>query len=97
MAKSLNDKIEKETERLNELRKKRDDIDIKIRKSEEELEKYQLLQNSVQYEEIRKATEEIGISITDIIAALKSGGDMAGLQKRLEAAKSNTETAEAVR
>lgn len=95
MAKNLNDKIKQETERLNELREKREDIDTKIRKSEEALKKYRLLQNSVQYEEIQKATEELGISITEIIEALKSGKDMAGLQKRVELAKVNMETAEA--
>lgn len=97
MAKSLNDKIKQETEKLNGLMKKKDEIEEKIKKSEEELKKYQLMQNSVQYEEIRKTTEEMGISIMDIIAALKSGGDMTGLQKRVEAAKANMETAEAAR
>lgn len=89
----LNEKIKQESEKLKGLREKRAELDQKIKKSESVLERYHLMQNSEQYEAIQRATKNSGLSIDDILSALKSG-DMLGLQERMEEAKTkeNQET-----
>mgnify|MGYP006920847194 CR=1 FL=1 len=82
----LNEKIKQESERLKELQKKREELDQKIKKSESVLERYHLMKNSERYEAIQRATESSGLSIDDILSALKSG-DILGLQERMEEAK----------
>ena len=84
MTRDLNKKIEQESEKLKNLQEKRAELDQKIKKSESILERYYLMKNSEQYEAIQRATENTGLSIDDILSALKSG-DMLGLQERMEA------------
>ena len=88
--KDLGEKIKRETEKLNGLRKKKADIDGKIKACESNLEKYTLIQEKEQYLAIQKATEGAGVSVEDVLAALQSG-DMTGLQERMEAAKEQGE------
>lgn len=89
-SRDLSEKIKQESAKLKGLLEKRTEIDIKIKKSESNLEKYQLMQNNEKYEAIQKATEGSGVSIADILAALQSG-DMLALQERIEAAKVQAE------
>ena len=84
MTRDLNKKIEQESEKLKNLQEKRAELDQKIKKSESILDRYYLMKNSEQYEAIQRATENTGLSIEDILSALKSG-DMLGLQERMEA------------
>lgn len=81
---TLTEKIEMETAKLATLTKKRDDLDRKIKKVQENLEKYKLIQNSNKYSAIEESAQIMGVSIEDVIAALKSG-DMLSLQERMEA------------
>lgn len=84
--KDLSEKIRLEEEKLAELKEKRAEIDKKIKKSEANLEKYYLTQNNERYIALQKATEQSGVSMADVLAALQSG-DLIGLQERIEAAQ----------
>lgn len=92
---TLAEKIEMETAKLATLTKKRDDLDKKIKKVQANLEKYKLIQNSNKYSAIEESAQIMGVSIEDVLAALKSG-DMLSLQERMEAAqeKPQDDTAE---
>ena len=92
---TLSEKIEMETAKLATLTKKRDDLDKKIKKVQANLEKYKLIQNSNKYSAIEESAQNMGVSIEDVLAALKSG-DMLSLQERMEAAqeKPQDDTAE---
>ena len=92
---TLSEKIEMETAKLATLTKKRDDLDKKIKKVQANLEKYKLIQNSNTYSAIEESAQIMGVSIEDVLAALKSG-DMLSLQERMEAAqeKPQDDTAE---
>lgn len=92
---TLSEKIEMETVKLATLTKKRDDLDKKIKKVQANLEKYKLIQNSNKYSAIEESAQIMGVSIEDVLAALKSG-DMLSLQERMEAAqeKPQDDTAE---
>jgi len=92
---TLAEKIEMETAKLATLTKKRDDLDRKIKKVQANLEKYKLIQNNNKYSAIEESAQVMGVSIEDVLAALKSG-DMLSLQERMEAAqeKSKEDTAE---
>jgi len=92
----LNEKIKQESAKLKGLREKKAELDNKIKKSESILERYQLMQNNEQYEAILKATEGSGVSVDDILTALKSG-DMLGLQERMEASKAQIEAEKSMR
>lgn len=92
---TLAEKIEIETQKLATLTKKRDDLDRKIKKVQGNLEKYKLIQNSNKYSAIEESAQVMGVSIEDVLAALKSG-DMLSLQELMESAqeKSQEDTAE---
>lgn len=92
---TLSEKIEMETAKLATLTKKRDDLDKKIKRVQANLEKYKLIQNSNKYSAIEESAQIMGVSIEDVLAALKSG-DMLSLQERMEAAqeKPQDDTAE---
>lgn len=92
---TLAEKIEMETAKLATLTKKRDDLDRKIKKVQANLEKYKLIQNNNKYSAIEESAQVMGVSIEDVLAALKSG-DMLSLQERMKAAqeKSKEDTAE---
>lgn len=83
---TLTEKITQETERLKELLQKRAVLERKIKKTQETLERYQLIQNNEKYSAIEKATKDTGVSVEDILSALQTG-DILGLQERMEAAQ----------
>lgn len=92
---TLAEKIEMESAKLVTLTKKRNDLDKKIKKVEANLEKYKLIQNNNKYSAIEESAQIMGVSVEDVLAALKSG-DMISLQERMEAAqeKAKEDTAE---
>ena len=90
---TLAEKIAQEQAKLDELLKKRTALDRKIKKAQSSLEKLQLIQNNERYSAIEEATQGTGLSVEDILAALKSG-DLLGLQERMEAAQGTAETEE---
>lgn len=92
---TLAEKIEMESAKLVTLIKKRNDLDKKIKKVEANLEKYKLIQNNNKYSAIEESAQVMGVSVEDVLAALKSG-DMISLQERMEAAqeKAKEDTAE---
>ena len=92
---TLSEKIEMETAKLATLTKKRDDLDKKIKKVQANLEKYKLIQNSNKYSAIEESAQIMGVSIEDVLAALKSG-DMLSLQERMEAAQEKPQEAEVI-
>lgn len=83
---TLAEKIEQETAKLNDLMEKRAAVDRKIKKAQENLEKYRLVQNNQKFTALEEATAGTGVSVEDILAALQSG-DLLTLQERMEAAQ----------
>lgn len=82
---TLAEKIAQETEKLNDLIEKRVTLDRKIKKVQENLEKYRLVQNNQKFTALEQATAKTGVSVEDIIAALQTG-DLLTLQERMEVA-----------
>lgn len=74
MAMSLEAKIKKEETRNKELKQRRKELDDKLKKSDEELEKLYLLKNNEMLLELQKAAKDTGMTIEDIITAVKGGG-----------------------
>lgn len=83
---TLAEKIYQEQTKLEELLKKRETLDRKIKKAQGNLERLQLIKNNARYSAIEQAAQGTGLSVEDILAALKSG-DLLGLQERMDAAK----------
>lgn len=73
MAMSLDEKIRKEEAKNKELKERRKELDEKIKKSDAELDKLYLVKNNEKLIEIQKAAEETGMTIEDIIRAVKNG------------------------
>lgn len=87
---SLSEKIKQESAKLDELMAKKADLDRKIKKSQERLEKYRLVQNNEKFSAIEKAMQGTGVSVEDMLAALQSG-DLISLQERIEAERAKAE------
>lgn len=81
---TLAEKIEQETKKLNDLMERRTVLDRKIKKAQENLEKYRLIQNNQKFTALEEATVGKGVSVEDILNALQSG-DLLALQERIEA------------
>jgi hypothetical protein len=88
---TLEEKIKQEQEKLDGLLKKRTALDRKIKKVQSSLEKLRLIRNNERYFAIEEATQGTGLSVEDILTALKSG-DLQGLQERMEAVQGIEET-----
>jgi Xaa-Pro aminopeptidase len=86
---TLAEKIDQETAKLNDLIKKRTELDQKIKKTQETLEKYKLVKNNQKLIALEQATVGTGISVEDILDALQSG-DFLALQERMEAGRTRT-------
>lgn len=86
---TLAEKIDQETAKLNDLIKKRTELDQKIKKTQETLEKYKLVKNNQKLIALEQTTVGTGISVEDILDALQSG-DFLALQERMEAGRTRT-------
>ena len=86
---TLAEKIDQETAKLNDLIKKRTELDQKIKKTQETLEKYKLVKNNQKLIALEQATVGTGISVEDILDALQSG-DFLALQERMESRRTRT-------
>ena len=86
---TLAEKIDQETAKLNDLIKKRTELDQKIKKTQETLAKYKLVKNNQKLIALEQATVGTGISVEDILDALQSG-DFLALQERMEAGRTRT-------
>ena len=73
MAMSLEEKIKKEEAKNRELKERRKELDEKIKKSDAELDKLYLVKNNETLIELQKAAEETGMTLEDIIKAIKNG------------------------
>lgn len=85
---TLSEKLTQETEKLNDLMKKREALDRKIKKTQENIEKYKLIQNNEKIMALEQATAGTGVSVEDILSALKNG-DLMKLQERMVAAQAS--------
>ena len=84
---TLREKIEREEKKLKTLTEKREELNRKIRKSEQTLNNYRLMENDHKLTAMNELAVNAGISVEDILAALQSG-EMLALQEKIEAAKS---------
>lgn len=73
MAMSLDEKIKKEESKNKELKERRKSLDERIKRSDSELDKLYLIKNNEVLIELQKAAEETGMTMEDIISAVKNG------------------------
>ncbi len=70
---TINEKIEKETEKLNKLKKKKATLDQQIRKSESIIENLRLTAQDQRMNAMVDMAEDMGLTLDDIFTALQSG------------------------
>lgn len=91
---SLTEILNRERAKLVKLTEKRKNLDAGIKTTKENIARYEQMVNADQYNTLSNALDTQGISIDDILAAVKSG-DFLALQGKLEAVEnggdSNTE------
>ena len=88
-SKNLNEKIKAEEKKLEALKNKRGEIDKKIQGIEDELEKYRLMVNNSKFIELQNAAKEIGVSVDDVLTAMKKGS-LTELQNQITSQMKNS-------
>ena len=83
---NLAELIGKEKETLVKLKEKREEIDAKIKKSEEKLRTLEMTQNSERFSSLSGVMKSSGLSVEDLMQAVLSG-DLLSLQEKMEAAQ----------
>lgn len=97
---NINEKIEKETKKLEELKAQREKVQEKINVLDEKIEK---VENEIQrcnnilyqekFNEVDHVLSSNGLTLDEIINAIQSG-DVSSLQKQIEKKKEETTTEE---
>lgn len=82
--KDINEKIEKIQKKIDTLMAQRNELDIKIKNKQEELDKYVSILNQKKFDEMQEVLTAKGLTVNELIAAVKNG-DIASLQEHLEA------------
>lgn len=86
----IKEKLEKEEKRLQALKSQKITIEEKIKKTEAEIEKYSNLINQKKFSEMSEVLTANGLTIDEILKAVRSG-DMLSLQERMEESVKNKE------
>lgn len=86
--------IQKEEEKLAGLKKRKADIEDKIKKSESKIQQHRLMRNSNQFTAFIEAAQQKGVSAEEIMSALQAG-DFLSLQERIESVNAQKEDGEA--
>lgn len=89
---NINEKIEKKEQKLTNLKTERNKLDDRIKKLEDEIERYKNIVTQQKFSEVTQVLKSNGLTIDEIMQAVKSG-DMLSLQERLEGGK-NKNTSE---
>ena len=79
----LQELLEREEIRLDNYKKKRTELDEKIRATEAAIQKYRVMLNNNEYLGFVSLVQEKGISLNEIMAAIQQG-DLLSLQERIE-------------
>lgn len=79
----LDNMIKKEQEKVMKLKQKRTEIDEKIKKSNNNIAKYTLMQDHNRYKTLTNVLEKKGVSLDDILLAFQQG-DLLTLQEKVE-------------
>lgn len=79
---NIDEKIKKEEKKLAEMKATRDTLNKKIKKSEQNLDRYNLMKNSNSYISLMEATKGTGVAIDDILFALQNG-DLSRIQEQI--------------
>ena len=79
----LQELLEREEIRLDNYKKKRTELDEKIRATEAAIQKYRVMLNNNQYLGFVSLVQEKGISLDEIMTAIQQG-DLLSLQERIE-------------
>lgn len=87
---SLTEILNKERAKLDRLTEKRKNIDAEIKTTKDNIARYEQMANAEQYNTLSNALDAQGISMEDILAAVKSG-DFLSLQDKLETADGDGE------
>lgn len=82
----LEELIKREEDRIDNYKKKRVELDEKIKAAEGAIQKYRLMLNNNQYLGFISLVQEKGISLNEIMAAIQQG-DLLALQERMEEAQ----------
>lgn len=85
----LTELINKERSNLKKLTEKKAEIDAKIKKSESKLQEYEMMSNSQQFGTLTSAISKSGLSVDDLLSALKNG-DLLSLQEKMEASQNES-------
>lgn len=85
----LTELINKERSNLKKLTEKKAEIDAKIKKCEAKLQEYEMMSNSQQFGTLTSAISKSGLSVDDLLSALKNG-DLLSLQEKMEASQNES-------
>lgn len=88
---TIKERLEKETAKLDKLKKKRALLDQQIRKSESTIENLRLTAQDQRMNAMVDMAENMGLTMDDIFAALQTG-DLAALTKKAEEAVAEKDT-----
>lgn len=80
---TIQEKIEKEKKKLQALKEQKAVLDEKIKKSEAEIERCEMIVNQQKYSLAASVFENKGITLDEILQAVQAG-DMLSLQEKME-------------
>lgn len=80
---SVQERLEKAKKKLESLKTQRKEIDENIKKVEANIENYRIIIDRAKFDELSDTLTATGLSLDEIIAALKSG-NMAIFQSKVE-------------
>ncbi len=78
----INDLLTKEQAKLTELKEKRQKIDEKIKATETNILKYQGMLDQKKFSEVNDVLNSTGLSLEEVMSAIKNG-DLLALQDKL--------------
>ena len=79
----IKDKVRKDEETLIQLKEKKAKLDEKIAKLEERIENNKVILNDMKFTEINNVIKSKGLSVDEILQAVKNG-DLLAIQDKLE-------------
>ena len=81
--KTVSELLDAEQKKLEKLEAKKTDIESKMKACKENIQKYKLLDNTEKLKQLTDSLGDKGISINEIMSAVKSG-DFTALQDKIE-------------
>lgn len=82
--KDITEKLEKIQKKIDSLKRQKEEIEAKIKKAQDEYDKYNSILNQKKFNEMNEVLLANGISVNELLAAIKNG-DVLSLQEHIEA------------